>query len=188
MRPELEPVALAESSHFRDGNHIFARAPQYDDMGVVDHDNLRASAEVEERFRQQYLAFKTTESRIELEKQHARITQHRRGSLHRLQFPSHMNLMGRSVVLHLLPRLEVILSDGYFGLLTDFVSAAKGRQRRIGKIGARGEQLLMDSDQIPFAFRIQLEDFLPVRIRFLWAQDGRRHDRFRTNHSFHGHA
>ena len=127
------------------------------------------------------------ESRIELEKQHARITQHRRGSLHRLQFPSHMNLMGRSVVLHLLPRLEVILSGGYFGFLSDTMPAAKGRQRRIRKIGARGKQLLMDSDQIPFAFRIQLEDFLPVRIRFLRAQDSRRHDRFRTNHSFHGH-
>ena len=46
MRPELKSVSLAESSHFRDGNHIFARAPQYDDVGVFDHDNLRASAEV----------------------------------------------------------------------------------------------------------------------------------------------
>jgi hypothetical protein len=137
VRPELKPVPLAESGHFRYGNHIYARSPQYDDMGVVDHGDPGASIEVLQGFRQEDLAFKASESRIELEKQHARITQHRRGGLHRLQFSSHMNLMGRRVVLHLLARFEVILSGRYFGLLPDMVPAAKGRQRRIGKIGAR---------------------------------------------------
>ena len=84
--------------------------------------------------------------------------------------------MGRSIVLHLLARIEVILPGRLPGFLPDSMTAAEGRQSRVGKLGARGQQLLMDSDQIPFAGRKQLKDFLPVRLRFFRAQDRRGHD------------
>jgi hypothetical protein len=88
----------------------------------------------------------------------------------RLVLPAaHFDFVRRRVVLHLLARLEMILSRGHDGRLPDALLAAESRQRGIRQRRAAGRQLFMDSHQVPLAGAQELEDLLAVWFGFLGA-------------------
>ena len=70
VRGPCEAVALAERLHLGHRHHVFARAAQHDDVGVVDHAALAGGAEVNERVVQERLAHEARETRIVLEVEH----------------------------------------------------------------------------------------------------------------------
>jgi hypothetical protein len=82
-------------------------------------------------------------------------------------------MVRRCVVLHLLARLEVILSRRLLFDLTDAVTPAEGRQRLVGQFGSFGNQFLMDPDQVAAAGGIEFQKPLPVRLGALRTKDGR---------------
>jgi hypothetical protein len=82
---------------------------------------------------------------------------------------SDLESMRRGVVLHLLARLEVILSHRQFALLPDSLSAAKSGQRWVGELGSCGYELFMHAHQIAFTTLIKLQDLLSVGCGLLWA-------------------
>ena len=70
-------------------------------------------------------------------------------------------------MLQFLTRLKVILAGGDFRFLTDAVTAAEGRQCRIGHVGSTAHQFLMDPDQIAFVAGQQFQDLDSVSFGFL---------------------
>ncbi len=110
MGLKLEAVAFGEGCHLRHWCHVRSRAAQHHDVGVVDHHGLTGAIEVLQRVGEEHLAVKSLEGRVKLEKQHARIAQHRGGGLHRAQLAGHLDLVGRSIVLAFFCRIEVVLS------------------------------------------------------------------------------
>lgn len=107
MSLKLKAVALGEGCHLRHGNHVRAGAAQDNDVSVIDHLSFAAAFEILRGLGQEYFAVEALEGRVELEKQHVRVTQNFRGSLHEAQPPRHFDLMRRSVGLGFLPGLEV---------------------------------------------------------------------------------
>ena len=89
--------------------------------------------------------------------------------------------MGRSVVLHLLARLEVVLAGRHGGRLPDALPATEGGQGLVRELGSAGEELFMDSHQIPLATGEQLQDLLPVGLGFLGAAEFRHLGGIRTH-------
>src|SRR6185437_8450185 len=130
MRYEAKPEAFSKGFHFRHRDHFFARAAQHHHMRVVDHHTFYRSAHIAQRIGEKNLAIETLKRRVDLEEQHARVTQHRRSGL-RLVLPAgHLHLVRRGVVLQLHAGLEVILTNRYDWSLTDALLAAKRSQRR----------------------------------------------------------
>src|SRR5579872_54434 len=116
---ESEPEALAEGFHLGYRNHLASRTAQHHCMRVIDHHAGRGSGEVTRRFSQKHLAIETPESRIALEEQHPRVAQHRRSRLH-LAFPAgQFDFVWRSIMLHLLTRIEVVLARRHRRRLSD---------------------------------------------------------------------
>lgn len=72
-------------------------------------------------------------------------------------------------MLHLLTGVELVAAGGHDGLLPDSLAAAESGQRRIRQIRSGGNQIFMDPDEIPLAFREQVQDHLPVGFGFLGA-------------------
>ena len=142
-------------------------------MSVVDHLRFAAAAEILRGLRKKHLAVEALEGRVELEKQHVRVTQNLRSRLRGAQLPGHFDLMWRGVVLGFFSRLEGVLPCRQYGLLSDPVPTTERCQSRIGN---GGTQLLMDSDQVPLAGGIQIQDLLPIRLCLLRTKDGRRDD------------
>src|SRR5208282_572433 len=76
MGLEAETVTFGKGGHLGDRNHLTAGAAQHHDMGVVDHDPLHGSpAEVTYTLGQKHLAIEALEGWVQLEEQHARVTQ-----------------------------------------------------------------------------------------------------------------
>ena len=100
-------------------------------MRVVDHHALGRAACIAQRVGEKHLAVESLKRGIDLEEQHARITQHRRGSLRFVLPAAHFHFVRRRVVLHLYARLEVILARRHDRRLPDSLPAAERRQRRI---------------------------------------------------------
>lgn len=173
MGNEPEPETLGEGGHFGYGNHVTARAAQHYDVGVIDHNAACRAAEVAMRIRQKHFAVEALKRRIELEKEHVRVAQNRRGRLHIAAFAAEYGVVRRRVMLHLLARLEVILARRLLFDLTDAVTTAERRQRLIGQFCSFGNQLLMDPDQVAAARGMELQKPLPVRLGALRTRDGR---------------
>lgn len=72
-------------------------------------------------------------------------------------------------MLQLLAGFEGVAAGGHDGLLSDPLAAAESGQRGIRQRRSGGEQIFMDPDQIPLAFREQVQDHLPVGFGFLGA-------------------
>lgn len=70
-------------------------------------------------------------------------------------------------MLHLLTGLKVILSGSHFRFLSNAMTAAERRQRRIGNRCAAGSEFLMDPDQVALATGQQFQDLLTVGFGFL---------------------
>lgn len=100
-------------------------------MRVVDHHPLGSAAHVAQRIREERLAIEPLERGIDLEKQQARVAQHRRGGLRLVLPAAHLDFVRRRVVLHLHTRIEVILARRHGRCLSDALPAAEPRQRLI---------------------------------------------------------
>ena len=87
----------------------------------------------------------------DLEEEHARVAQHRRGGLRLVLASGDDDFVRRGVVLHLDAGLEVIAAGGRDGRLSDALSAAERRQRLIRQRRAIGQQFFMDSHEIALA-------------------------------------
>jgi len=81
VRDKAESEAFRERLHLGHGNHFAPRAAQHHDVRVVDHHTLHHAAGMAQRIGEKYLAIKSLKGGINLEKQHARIAQHRRRRL-----------------------------------------------------------------------------------------------------------
>ena len=100
-------------------------------MRVVDHHPLDHTACIAQRIGEKHFAVETLKSGIDLEKQHARIAQHRRSRLRFVLPAAHFHRVRRRIVLHFHARLEVILARRHERRLPDTLPAAEPRQRRI---------------------------------------------------------
>jgi hypothetical protein len=167
VRYEAEPEAFPKHFHFRHGNHFASGSTQHHRMRVVDHDALRNAAHILKRIGEERLAIEPLKRRVDLEKQQARVTQHRRRGLRLILLATHFDCVWRRVVLHLHARLEVILPRRHDRCLSDALPAAERGQRRIRQRRAGRRQLLMDSHEIPLARCQEIEDLLPVGLGFL---------------------
>ncbi len=87
MCHEAEPEAFPERLHFGDRNHLTPGATQHHHMRVIDHHAFDSASHVSQRIGEKHLAIEPLKRGTDLEKQQARITQHRRGGL-RLMFPA----------------------------------------------------------------------------------------------------
>src|SRR5208337_3636293 len=79
---EAEAEALCKSRHLGHRNHRPPGAAQHHDMSVVDHYAFGRTVEVAQSLNQEDLAIEALEGWIQLEEQHVRVTQNRRGGLH----------------------------------------------------------------------------------------------------------
>ena len=173
MRHKAESEAFRERFHLRHRNHFPSRAAQHHHMRVVDHHALDHAAHVAQRIGEKHLAIEPLKRGVDLEKQQARIAQHRRGGLRLVLPAAHFDGMRRRVVLHLHARIEVILARRHDRGLADALPAAECRQRRIRQRRAARRKLLMDSHEIPLAGDPKIEDLLPVGFGFLRPLDFR---------------
>jgi hypothetical protein len=103
-------------------------------VGVVDHATFADSLHVLERLTEKDLAIEAREARRKLEEEQAGITEDERGRLHQAQLAAELHLVWRSIVLHLLPGLEVILAHWLLRWVADCLPAAKGRQRLVREL------------------------------------------------------
>jgi hypothetical protein len=188
VRHKAESEAFRERLHFGHGNHFASGSPQYHHMRVVDHHAFHRAAHVTQGVGEKHLAIETLERGIDLEKQHARIAQHRRGGLRLVLPAAHLDFVRRRVVLHLHARLEVILARRHDRCLPDALPAAECGQRRIRQRRAARRQFLMDSHEIPLAGNQKLEDLLPVGFGFLRPLDFRHEGGVRAQNFAHGRA
>jgi hypothetical protein len=69
-------------------------------MRVVDHHTLDHAARIAQRVGEKYLAIESLKGGIDLEKQHARIAQHRRRRLRLVLPAAHFHRVRRRIVLH----------------------------------------------------------------------------------------
>ena len=136
-------------------------------MRVVDHHALDSAAHVAQRLGEKHLAIEPLERGVDLEEQHARVAQHRRGGLRLVLPAAHLDGVRRRVVLHLHTRFEMILARRHERCLSDALPAAKCAQRRIRQPRAARRQFLMDSHEIPLAGDPKIEDLLPAGFGFL---------------------
>jgi hypothetical protein len=167
MGHELKPEALPKRGHLGHRHHGPPGAAQHDDVRVVDHDSPGRAAEVPQGLGEKHLAVEASESRGALKEQHPRVAQHRRGGLHLPLFATQFDRVGRSIMLHLLARLEVVPARRHEGCLPDSMSSAEGGQGGIRQRRAAGHQFFMDSHEVPLAGAEKLQDLLPVRGGFL---------------------
>jgi hypothetical protein len=123
-------------------------------MRVIDHHALHGTAHIAQRIGEKYLAIESLERWIDLEKQHARITQNSlttgeaqwlglsgdkytfglRLEASRLCLvlkAAHFDFVRRGIVLQFHAWLEVILTRRHHWCLPNALSAAERRQRRI---------------------------------------------------------
>jgi hypothetical protein len=70
-------------------------------------------------------------------------------------------------LLHLLARLKIVSTGGYHRRLADAMPAAEGGQGGIRQLRSTGQQIFMDSHEIPLAVAEKLQDLLPVGLGFL---------------------
>jgi hypothetical protein len=105
-------------------------------MGVVDHASFAGSWEILESVGEEHLAHETGESWEKFEEEHTGIAADQRSGLHGPQLAADLGTVRRGIVLHLLTGTEVILPDGFLGLLPDALMPTEGRQRRIRELGS----------------------------------------------------
>jgi hypothetical protein len=148
---ETSAVTLGKRRHLRHWNHLPAGAAQHHYVRVIDHQPFRRTTEIAQSLGQKNLAVEALEGWIQLEEQHVRVTQHRRGSLHLASLAAQFNLMWRRVVLKLLAGEKVVASRRHLRDLTDAMAPAEGGQRLITQSRPAGLQLLPHSHQVAFA-------------------------------------
>src|ERR1035438_9382374 len=93
MSHEAEAETIGKSRHLGHRNHRPSGAAQHHDMRVVCHYAFGRTVEVAQSFDQEDFAVETLEGWIQLEEQHARVTQYRRGGLHLATLASQLNLV-----------------------------------------------------------------------------------------------
>ena len=164
---ELETEAFAEGLHLRHRNHPPPRAAQHNHVRVVDHDPTASAAEKTQGVGQEDFAVEPLERGVALKEQHARVAQHGRCGLRAAFFSGDLDQMRRGVMLKLFAGRKLVESGWQFRLLTDAMTAAKGRQRRIRQSESLGHKLFMDPDEIALAVDPLVQNLLPVRLRFL---------------------
>ncbi len=108
--------------------------------------------EVTHRGGEKHLAVEALERGQDLEEQHPRVTQHRRGGLRLEGPPVNRHRVGRCVVLGFLAGRELVTARRDNRLLPDPLAPAESGQRLIGQRRAAGRQFLMDSHEIALAF------------------------------------
>lgn len=169
--PKLETKTLGEGLHLGHGNHLLAGPCENNDVGVVDHATLADALEVDKSVGEEQLRVKAIEGGVVLEKEYARIAEHQRCRLNPSELVTDLGSMRRSVVLHLLGRLEVILADGALALVADAVAPAKPCQRRVGQLDVHGHELFVNADQVAATARVETPDFVKIGLGFLRALD-----------------
>ncbi len=134
MSAELKAVALSESRHLRHGHHLGTGTAQDNHMRVIDHDDPRGTVKVFQGLGEKDLAVKALKGGVALEEEHAGVAQHGRGGLDFAALASEIHQMGGGIVLDLLGGLEVIASGRHDRLLPDTLTAAEGREGRVGDL------------------------------------------------------
>ena len=103
------------------------------------------------------LAVEALKLREELEEEHARVAQDSRCRLDIATLAAEHDLVRRRVVLHLFAGAKAILTRRFLFDLSDAVTAAESRQRRVGQFGSFRNQFFMDSDQVAVAGGIEFQ-------------------------------
>jgi hypothetical protein len=155
VRFEVEAEALTQDAQLFCGLSSFSGTVCDDDAGVVDHAALARTTEVLHCLAQKCAALQARETRVDLCVKHARVAQHQRRALHRRFDARDDDMMRRCVVLHLLARLEMVLTRRNFGLLSDLVAPAKRGQRGVANHDAAVGELLHHAHQVALALLIQ---------------------------------
>ena len=88
-------------------------------------------------------------------------------------------------MLHLLTGFEVILPSWLGRLETDPMATAEPGQGLVGQHRTAVQQLLVDSDQVPFACREQLQDLLPMDLCLFRTQEFWNRRAARSQHAVH---
>jgi hypothetical protein len=167
VRREGGAEARGEGGHLRHRHHVRPRAREHDHVRVVDHPPQTGAFKVQGRLRQEHLALEAGEARIELEEEHPRVAERRRGRLGASRPAPDHHVVRRRVVLHLLARLEVVPSDRLGRRVTDSVPPAVRRQGLIREPRARAHELLVHAHEVVLAPGHELQDLLPVRLGLL---------------------
>src|SRR5664280_853527 len=166
--------------------------PQHHHVRVIDHHTFdhaaRPRGHPPQRVGEKYLAVESVKCRMDLEKQHPRITQDTGGGLRLVLPAAHFDGVRRRIVLHLHARLEVILARRHDRRLPDALPAAEPRQSLIGQCRAARHQLLMDPHEIPLARCQKFEDLFAIRLRFLRPLDLRHVGGVGAQHFAHGES
>jgi len=168
---EAEPEAIPESLHLRYRNHLSSAAAQHHNMGVVDHHSLHDAVHIAHRIGEKHLAVESLKGGVDLKEQHARVTEHGRGSLRFILPAADFHFMRRGVVLHFHAGLEVILARGHNRRLPDALPAAERGQSLIRQRRAAHRKLLMDSHEIALAGSQKIQDLLAVGLGFFLPLD-----------------
>ena len=185
---EDEAEALGEGRHLGGGDHPRAGAGGDHDVRVINHAGRGGPGHVLERVGQEDLAGKAIEGRRRLEEEQARVAQHQRGGLDSLLDAADRGTVGRRVVLHLLPRREVVVANRRRRGVPNPVATAKRRQRGVRDRQALLAQLLVDAHQIAAAAIDPRENLLTVRLGLLRPDHSRDHRAARREHRPDGTA
>jgi hypothetical protein len=107
------------------------------------------------------------EGGIDLGVELAREAQDERGTLHATSPPADHDVVGGSVVLHLLAGDEVVPARAHLRALSETVAAAEGGERGVGGVHAFAGELLLDAHQIARAALEELLDALGMGLERL---------------------
>ena len=153
---------LAERLHLRGDDRLPPGSVGDHDAGIVDHASSRGSAQEQKGFGQEDLGVEPVEGRITPGEEHPRVAQDQSGAL-QASFPlPDRHIVGGGVVLHLLPRLEVVRAGALLLRDSDSVAAHEAGQRLIRDRGPRPGQLLPHPHPVPLALAVQIPDRFQV--------------------------
>src|SRR5437867_4859965 len=81
MSGEAKAETFTKSLHLGNRNHVGSGSAQDHNVGVINFDALGGAAKITQRIGQKDFTVETLKSRVALNKQHPRVTQHGRGGL-----------------------------------------------------------------------------------------------------------